>query len=584
MRRGSNNDKTHIYLELISNLEDTADTQTSYRKTESVHHSLIPVLVYQYGEKMSHLPSSRHGTKLTERYDEIMSSLRNSQDDDEIQASNYFPSSSIRLQSQSPMEKLRKPADSFDYSDSPTLQDEFDSIPRSTDRTSRTRSWWNKMSLKGRKKESFDESEVFEGFNTNTHVRDGLLTGSHKTIRLQRKKNGIFNYFVFGGISGFGILSILLLINLLLGAATLLWGHDIDDVLKNWGKPGTGTEDLAWYPTDFTRDINPIPCHSHNDYWRRVPLFDALRAGCTGVEADVWLFDDDLYVGHNTASLQRNRTFQSLYIDPLVDILERQNPKTDFYNGSSHGVFDADDGRSLILLVDVKTGGAETWQSVLEQLEPLRKRGWLSYVENDNLHTRPITVVGTGNTPFDVLTKNSTYRDAFFDAPLDTMWEPRHGTGEKNGGPIFDDGEPGEYLDEGEGVAEDLVPGTSASSIAPAIPTGTAIRIPPQEPNKGQGMSGVSSDTEFNSLNSYYASVSFNKAVGRIWRGRLSPKQMRIIRGQIRGAHRKGLKARYWDLPSWPIGLRNHVWDVLVKEGVDYLNVDDLRAAARQVW
>lgn len=341
---------------------------------------------------------------------------------------------------------------------------------------------------------------------------------------------------------------------------------------------------MAWYPTDFTRDIVPIPCHSHNDYWRRVPLFDALRAGCTGVEADVWLFDNDLYVGHNTASLQRNRTFQSLYIDPLVDILERQNPQTEFYNGSSHGVFDADDGKSLTLLVDLKTGGAETWPWVLDQLEPLRNRGWLSYVENDTLHTRQVTVVGTGNTPFDLLTKNLTYRDAFFDAPLDTMWEPRHVTEEMKNWPNLNDDEPEEGRDEDEGSAEELVPGRSTSSTAPALATSTGTPIFPQELNKGQGMSGVSTDTDFNSLNSYYASVSFSKAVGTVWGGRLSPRQMRVIRGQIRGAHRRGLKARYWDLPSWPIGSRNHVWNVLVTEGVDYLNVDDLRAASKKAW
>lgn len=520
---------------------------------------------HQYAVNMSHLPSIRHATGATERYDEITQTLNGSPrdfHDDDIQASIHSPSSSFQFHST--MEKPRKPADSLEYSDSPTLQDEFVSRPRES---SRAGYWWNKM-LKSRRKQSFDE---IEGIDTD--VGDGLLTGLHKHAKRHRRKNGIFNYFVFGGISGFSILSILLLTNLLFGAATLLWSHDIDDVLKNWGKPGTGTEGLAWYPTDFTRDIRPIPCHSHNDYWRRVPLFDALRAGCTGVEADVWLFDNDLYVGHNTASLQRNRTFQSLYINPLVDILERQNPTTDFYNGTNHGVFDSDDEKSLTLLVDVKTDGAETWQWVLEQLEPLRKRGWLSYVENDTLHTRPITVVGTGNTPFDVLTQNSTYRDTFFDAPLDIMWEPRHTTEEMKDLPEFDDDAPGEELDEDEDEesAEGLAPGSSAS-------------VPHKKSNKGQGMSGVSSNTEFNSLNSYYASVSFNQAVGKIWRGKLNHKQMKIIRGQIRGAHKRGLKARYWDLPSWPIGLRNHVWDVLVKEGMDYLNADDLRAAAKQVW
>jgi len=282
-------------------------------------------------------------------------------------------------------------------------------------------------------------------------------------------------------------------------------------------------------------------------------MFSALRAGCTGIEADVWLLDLDLYVGHNTASLTRNRTFETLYINPLVKLLEQQNPTTDFYNGSNHGVFDTDPGKTLTLLVDVKTDGPETWPWVLKQLQPLRDRGWLTFVENGKVNVRPVTVVGTGNTPFDILTKNETYRDAFFDAPLDTMWESRKG-------------HPGADHDPDPEDNDDTPPSGSATS------------------NVGQGLSGVLPTSEFNELNSFYASVSFNKAVGRMWRGRLTPKQMRIIRGQVRGAHRRGLKARYWDLPSWPLGLRNHVWEVLIREGVDILNVDDLRAASRQVW
>lgn len=82
---------------------------------------------------------------------------------------------------------------------------------------------------------------------------------------------------------------------------------------------------LASYPTDATRDVRPIPCHSHNDYWRRVPLFDAIHWGCTGVEADVWLFDgnDELLVGHSSTSLSPARTLRSLYVDPLVELLDK---------------------------------------------------------------------------------------------------------------------------------------------------------------------------------------------------------------------------------------------------------------------
>lgn len=176
----------------------------------------------------------------------------------------------------------------------------------------------------------------------------------------------------------------------------------------------------------------------------------------------------------------------------------------------------------------------------------------------------PITVVGTGNTPFDLLTANQTYRDAFFDAPLDTMWEANT---DGQALPNWDENDPDslDYL-----TTKD----SSPSSLAPI----------PKIQNTGQGKSGIKPSDEFSSLNSYYASVSFTKAVGFLWRGHITHRQKMIIRGHVRGAHRRGLKVRYWDTPSWPIGLRNHVWDVLVREGVDVLNVDDLRAATKQVW
>ncbi|EKD15719.1 hypothetical protein MBM_06347 [Drepanopeziza brunnea f. sp. 'multigermtubi' MB_m1] len=366
--------------------------------------------------------------------------------------------------------------------------------------------------------------------------------------------------------------TVLLAVNLLLTLTTLLWDPEFDDTLRNWGAPGTGTDGLAWYPTDFTRDIQPIACHSHNDYWRRVPLFSALRNGCTSVEADVWLFDDaapELYVGHNRASLTRNRTFASLYIDPLVKILEGQNAGTDFSSNNNdngtrrNGVFDVDPAQTLTLLIDVKTAGPETWPAVLAQLQPLRDRGWLSFVSDGELHTRPVTVVGTGNTPFDLLTRNSTYRDAFFDAPLDTMWETP------------------------------FSPSPSPSPPSPPHDNPPCAATPPSHPSsfsssssspQDQGHTGTTPSSSFTPLNSYYASAPFSRAVGRTWRGRLTPKQIATIRGQVRGAHRRGLKVRYWDTPSWPMGLRNHVWDVLVREGVDVLNVDDLRGVSRGVW
>lgn len=149
--------------------------------------------------------------------------------------------------------------------------------------------------------------------------------------------------------------------------------------------------------------------------------------------------------------------------------------------------------------------------------------------------------MATGNAPFKLLTANTTYRDVFFDAPLASMADTK---------------------------------------------TDTDIEVDESVQNSGQGSTGTAGLTAdaFTSTNSYYASVSFSQTIGFPWRGRLSDKQLRKVRAQIKGAKQRGLKPRYWSTPSWPIGLRNHIWDVLVKEGVDYLNVDDLKAAARNDW
>ncbi|KAK5171686.1 hypothetical protein LTR04_006759 [Oleoguttula sp. CCFEE 6159] len=364
------------------------------------------------------------------------------------------------------------------------------------------------------------------------------------------------------------------LMNVLIGFGPLFWDDDTDTFLPQWGQPGHLGEGLARYPTDFTRDVLPIPCHSHNDYWRRVPLFEALHYGCTGVEADVWMFDrnDELFVGHDKSSLSPNRTFQNLYVHPLVEILDKQNPSTEFVdtNAMKNGVFDEEPERTLVLLVDFKTSGRELFPHVQDQLSVLRSKGYLTYFNGSATVVGPVTVVGTGNTPFDLITGNDTYRDVFFDAPLESLWvhpaQQAPATAPKR-----------ESLDDG------LAPKRSSMPLHSLNPK----TLHTKRSDAGQGSSGLftaTSSSAFDSSNSYYASVSFMSTIGYPWRGRLSAKQMLRLRGQIAGAKSRGLKARYWDTPNWPIGLRNHVWDILVKEGVDYLNVDDLKAAAKKDW
>ena len=58
--------------------------------------------------------------------------------------------------------------------------------------------------------------------------------------------------------------------------------------------------------------------HAHNDYYHERPLLDALASGFCSVEADVFLKDDTLLVGHSRFELKKERTLESLYLAPLA--------------------------------------------------------------------------------------------------------------------------------------------------------------------------------------------------------------------------------------------------------------------------
>src|SRR5262245_49346866 len=57
--------------------------------------------------------------------------------------------------------------------------------------------------------------------------------------------------------------------------------------------------------------------HAHNDYEHPRPLFDALAHGFCSVEADIYLVDGELRIGHERKDLKPGRTLQALYLDPL---------------------------------------------------------------------------------------------------------------------------------------------------------------------------------------------------------------------------------------------------------------------------
>ena len=76
------------------------------------------------------------------------------------------------------------------------------------------------------------------------------------------------------------------------------------------------------------------------------------------------------------------------------------------------------------------------------------------------------------------------------------------------------------------------------------------------------------------------ASTDFTASFGDVLGTSMNESQLALLRDQVRVAHAKGIKVRYWDQPIWPISTRNGLWIQLFGEGVDLINVDDLEAAA----
>lgn len=175
---------------------------------------------------------------------------------------------------------------------------------------------------------------------------------------------------------------------------------------------------LYSYPTSLTQNIVPKAFHSHNDYWRPLPFYSALAAGAMSIEADVWLRNGTLLVGHEQAALTSARTFDALYIQPLLSVIKGQNPVNPYIETASvNGVYDTSSAQTLYLFVDLKTDGPTTWPYVVEALAPLRDAGYLTTYNGSAVVSGPVTVVGTGNTPLNEV-QGVAPRDYFYDAPL----------------------------------------------------------------------------------------------------------------------------------------------------------------------
>ncbi|GAP87700.2 putative altered inheritance of mitochondria protein 6 [Rosellinia necatrix] len=173
---------------------------------------------------------------------------------------------------------------------------------------------------------------------------------------------------------------------------------------------GSGAPLNPW-PLDSLNSVLPTSCHSHNDYDNSIPAFGALSAGCIGMEADVWLFQGDVILGHILPTI--GRTLRAQYVNPLKAIID--------HNGGS--VYKSRPDQTLVLLIDFKTSDTGTLDAVVKALDPLRQAGYLSRLEGGVPVRKAVTVVASGSAPFDRISTGDGVpnRDIFYDANLGAL-------------------------------------------------------------------------------------------------------------------------------------------------------------------
>lgn len=101
-----------------------------------------------------------------------------------------------------------------------------------------------------------------------------------------------------------------------------------------------------------------ILIHSHNDYERRVPFYQAYAQQVASIEADIFEQNGELLVAHTKDELKTAQTIDELYITPIVNLFKQ--------NGGNPW---KDSGKTLTLLVDLKTPANPTLDILLTKLE-----------------------------------------------------------------------------------------------------------------------------------------------------------------------------------------------------------------------
>jgi glycerophosphoryl diester phosphodiesterase len=166
------------------------------------------------------------------------------------------------------------------------------------------------------------------------------------------------------------------------------------------------TSSVAMQSTAGPTRHSPVPlphAHAHNDYYHKRPLLDALDQGFCSVEADVFLVNGRLLVGHSRTELNSTRSLRSLYLEPLKQRVAANQGR----------VFRQ--GPPFTLLIDIKSDADATYSALRKVLTEYDDM--LSTTSAGKHQQKAVTVVISGNRAQEAIVR-TTDRHAGIDGRL----------------------------------------------------------------------------------------------------------------------------------------------------------------------
>ena len=152
-------------------------------------------------------------------------------------------------------------------------------------------------------------------------------------------------------------------------------------------------------------DVAPLArAYAHSDCKQKRPLFEALDNGFCAIEADVWLHNGKLLVGHDLKHLKPELSLEKLYLKPLEDRARKNN-----------GHINPQSAQSLMLLIDIKSEPESTYKALHKLLE--KYKGILTVFVDDVPRESAVTAVISGYRSW-TLMKSQNVRYAASDGRL----------------------------------------------------------------------------------------------------------------------------------------------------------------------